>query len=108
MSKAIQWVVQTKHVNPDDFYVKTDGSEEYSAYWIANAPSAEEAQAITLETAADLELGQSKWVASTAFAEDIETGSQAIKSQLLETAAQFKEAMAARLAAWVSQNGAVL
>lgn len=108
MSKAIQWVVQTKHTNPDDFYVKTDGSEEYSAYWIANAPSAEEAQTIALETAADLELGQSTWVASTLFAEDLHIGNYAIKTQLIATAAQCDEAMAARLAAWVSQNGAVL
>jgi hypothetical protein len=40
------WIIKTKHIKPNGFYVKVDNSDFYTAYWTANTSS--DQQAISL------------------------------------------------------------
>ena len=105
MNATGTWIIKSKHFNPNDFYVKVDGSDFYTAYWIANASSDQQATSLTLEACEELDLGQVE------IQEAIEYSGQQI-SNMPEVDAAIKTAKEkyaspneAQLAAWVSSQG---
>ncbi len=99
------WIVKSKHINPNGFYVKVDNSDFYTAYWIANTSSDQRAISLVLETSEELDLGQVE------IQEAVEYSGQQI-SNMPEVDAAIKAAKEkhkafgdAQLAAWVTSLG---
>lgn len=105
MSATGRWIIKSQHLNPNNFYVKVDGSDFYTAYWVANTSSSQQAISLTLETSDELDLGQ------TEIQETIEYSGQQI-SNIPEVDAAIHAATEkhtisgdVQLAAWVSSQG---
>ncbi|AQT61079.1 hypothetical protein [Cellvibrio sp. PSBB023] len=105
MSATGRWIIKSKHLNPNNFYVKVDGSDFYTAYWVANTSNSQQAISLTLETSDELDLGQ------TEIQETIEYSGQQI-SNTPEVDAAIHAAIAkhtisgdVQLAVWVSSQG---
>ena len=99
------WIIKSKHLNPNDFYVKVDGSDFYTAYWVANAASDQQATSLTLEASDELDLGQTEIQEATVY-----TGQQLSSVPEIETAIKaavekYATSNEAQLAAWVSSQG---
>ncbi|HEY8939153.1 MAG TPA: hypothetical protein VIM59_03145 [Cellvibrio sp.] len=99
------WIVKSKHINPNGFYLKVDNSDCYTAYWIANTSSDQQAISLVLETSEELDLGQVE------IQEAIEYSGQQISNvPEVDTAIKAaKEKFTAygdvQLAAWVTSLG---
>lgn len=105
MNAIRTWIIKSKHLNPNGFYVKVDASDFYIAYWVANTSNSQQAISLTLETSDELDLGQ------TEIQETIEYSGQQI-SNTPEVDAAIHAAMEkhtisgdVQLAAWVSSQG---
>lgn len=99
------WIIKSKHIDPNGFYVKLDDSDFYIAYWIANTSSDQRAISLVLETSEELDLGQIE------IQEAIEYSGQQI-SNMPEVDAAIKAAKEkftasgdVQLAAWVTSLG---
>ena len=105
MNSIVVWVVKSRHIKPNNFYVKVDGSDFYTAYWVANKSSEQQATSLVLETCDELILGQVE------IEEVIEYSGQQI-SNIPEVDTVIKEAKEkhvipndTQLAAWISSQG---
>lgn len=105
MNSTVVWIIKSKHINPDSFYVRVDGSDFYTAYWIANTSCEQQATSLVLETCDELVLGQVE------IEEVIEYSCQQI-SNIPEVDTAIKEAKEkhvipndTQLAAWISSQG---
>lgn len=99
------WIIKSKHLNPNDFYVKVDGSDFYTAFWVVNAPSDQQATSMTLEACEELDLGQFEIQEAIEFSDqhisDIPEVDTAIKTAI----EKYSGSNDAQLAAWVSSQG---
>ncbi len=104
MDDTGKWVVLSKQVNPDSFYVKVDGADHYEAYWAVNAPSREEATSLATEVAEELVLGETEIISVDKY--DPENISDAeIRQRIAEKFGSLGEDDDIQLAAWVSPKG---
>lgn len=99
------WVVTSKHTNPNDFYVKVDGSEFYTAYWVANTQSATDAEASVMEAADELDLGEVEIVGIACFTGQAFSEVSGVDGAIHAAAEKHKNSREAQLAAWVSSQG---
>ena len=105
MSKKSIWIIKTKHIKPNNFYVKVDGSDFYTAYWIANTSNEQQAISLVLETCTELDLGQVEIQDIIKY-----SGQQISNVSEVDTAikvAKEKHAASgeAQLAAWITSLG---
>lgn len=101
MNATATWIVESKHLDPNDFYVKVDGSDFYTAYWVANASNDQQAISLALEASEELDLGE------TEIQEAIEYSGQQISNTAEVDAAIGKYTISEdiQLAAWISYQG---
>lgn len=99
------WIIKSKHIDPNGFYVNLDDSDFYIAYWIANTSSDQQATLLTLEACVELDLGQVE------IQEVIEYSGQQISSMPEVDAAikaakeKYKAFDDVQLVAWVTSLG---
>lgn len=105
MSAPKIWIVTSRHINPNDFYVKVDGSEFYTAYWVANVDSASKAEASVVEATEELDLGQVEIKGSADYSGQSFSDIEAVNTAIKEAVERYKDFSEAQLAAWVSSQG---
>lgn len=101
------WIVESKHENPNSFYVKVDGSSYYTSVWVANTNSLSSANKLTIEACAELDLGNVEIVHTTPLIEiESETRiSNELKERIKTLAEQIHDQEDVQMAAWISSNG---
>lgn len=99
------WIIKSRHTNPNDFYVRVDGSDFYTAYWVAKAADNEQAKSLALEACEELDLGEVDIQEVTGYSGQKVSGTQEIDSAIEAAVEKFSAAGEAQLAAWVSSQG---
>lgn len=102
------WIIESTHMNPEDFFVELDGSPSYKAYWVAQTHSAQEAEKLTRDIAGELELGEIKIVQTILYEENLIIESEDITARITDIVSNFQHYEDAQLAAWISSNGGLL
>lgn len=105
MSAKRTWIIKSKHINPNDFYVKVDGSESYTAYWITKAANDEQARSLALEACEELDLGEVDIEDVIEYSGKKISGAPDVDSAIEAAVVKFAESNEAQLAAWVSSQG---
>lgn len=105
MNKLKQWLVISKQTQPSDFYVKTDDSDYYTAYWVAFAYRKEKAKKLVLETVKDLSLGKTELIELQPYTEDMKIHSREIMQRIRSHTKKQTKQEDVLLAAWVSSKG---
>ncbi len=105
MSAKGTWIIKSKHINPNDFYVKVDGSEFYTAYWVVKAANDEQARSLALEACEELDLGVVDIEDVIGYAGQKISGAQDVDSAIETAVVKFAESNEAQLAAWISSQG---
>lgn len=99
------WVIKSKHRDPNDFYVKVDGSEFYIATWVALAKNKDNALSMTETTLSELELGNAEIIEIySRNAKDAKEDAE-IYQKILDTFPILNGQEDVQLAAWKSSNG---
>lgn len=99
------WIIESDHKNPNDFYVRTDESEHYTALWVAYAHSIESANALLQEASAELELGETSIIRTSPVADYQDDIPDRAKAKIQELAKKIKDTEDVQMAAWISSNG---
>lgn len=99
------WIIESKHRNPNDFYVKVDGSNYYTGFWVANSESTDSANDLMMEACNELDLGDVEIVRMTTASELSKTTPKEIKEKINHLISQLKDKEDVQLAAWISSNG---
>ena len=102
------WIIESTHVNPDNFFVELDGSPSYKAYWVAQTHSAQEAEKLTRDIADELELGEVKIVQTILYAENTIIDSAEVTTRIKDIVSNFQHYEDAQMAAWISSEGGLL
>jgi hypothetical protein len=105
MTATGTWIIKSKHLNPNDFYVKVDGSDFYTAYWVANAASDQQATSLTLEASDELDLGQTEIQEAIVYTGQQLSSVPEIDSAIKAAVEKYAASSEAQLAAWVSSQG---
>lgn len=105
MSKRETWIIKSKHIKPNDFYVKVDGSDFYTAYWVAKAANKEQARSLALEACEELDLGEVNIQEVIEFSGQRIFGVLEIDLVIAAAIEKFSASREAQLAAWVSSQG---
>lgn len=106
MSLLKIWIVESKHIGPNGFYVKVDESEFYTAYWVAVTMSKESANALVLEASDDLDLGNIEIIDTHLYDPDVVCESEIVRSRIDSWAEKIQhDKEDVQMAAWVSVNG---
>jgi hypothetical protein len=102
------WIIESAHVNPDNFFVELDGSPSYKAYWVAQTHSAQEAEKLTRDIAGELELGEVKIVQTVLYAANSIIESEDVTARIEDIVSNFQHYEDAQMAAWISSEGGLL
>ncbi|OZG71576.1 hypothetical protein BTA51_20045 [Hahella sp. CCB-MM4] len=102
MSERNLWVIESKHTDPNDFYVKVDGAEFYSAYWMVYSSSIQNAEELVLETSEDLGLGDVDIVDIQQYRDNAVVVDSEITERLRALSTKIEGPEEAQLGAWVS------
>lgn len=100
------WVIETKQIAPSNFYVKVDGSDYYSAFWVARAADRDQMLEMLNEAISDLDLGETEIISTTQLKEFTSTNVE-ILNDINEYLDGFGDGDKVRLAVWVSSNGGI-
>lgn len=99
------WIIESKHKNPNDFYVKVDGSDNYTGFWVANTESIASANELMMEACNDLDLGTAEIIHTSTVTELSDAVQNEVKEKINSLASQLKGKEDVQLAAWISSNG---
>lgn len=99
------WIIKSRHINPNDFYVKVDGSDFYSAYWVANTQSDEQARSMALETSEELVLGQVEILEAIAYTGQSISNKPEVNAAIKAAVEKYTAPNEIQLAAWISSQG---
>lgn len=99
------WIIKSRHKDPNDLYVKIDGSNHYFGFWVASARSFASAENLMTEAANDLNLGKISVVKIVLFDELGDITSNEIKERITMLTKKLERREDVQLAAWVSSNG---
>lgn len=105
MADLTMWIIESKHKNPSDFYVKVDGSDYYTGSWVANTISTQLAKKLVKEVCTELNLGNVEFISVTPFTNHTHSTSKELQEKINHLASQIKDHEDAQLAAWSSSNG---
>lgn len=105
MSAPKIWIVTSRHINPNDFYVKVDGSEFYTAYWVANTNSASTAEASVIEATEELDLGQVEIQHTADYLGQSFSDIAEVNIAIEAAVEKYKDSNETQLAAWISSQG---
>lgn len=105
MSATDIWIVKSRHTNPNNFYVKVDGSEFYIAYWRAIAQNEQQAHLLVLEASEELVLGNTEIIEATDYQEHLIEDTTEVQDAINSAVEKFKESNETQLAAWITANG---
>lgn len=105
MSATGIWIIKSKHLNPNDFYVKVDGSDFYTAYWVANASSGQQATSLALEACEELDLGQVEIQEASEYSDQQISNIPEVDAAIKAATEKYAASGEAQLAAWVSSQG---
>lgn len=105
MENLTIWIIESRHKNPNDFYVKVDGSDYYKGFWVANAKSIPLANELMMEACAELDLGTVEIVATTTAARMSDATPKEAREKIKHLVDQIKAKEDVQLAAWISSNG---
>jgi hypothetical protein len=105
MNAQKTWIVKSRHINPNDFYVKVDGSDFYTAFWKTSANSEQEACALALQASDELELGDAEIIEATVYAAQWVADTAEVNGRIDLMVDKYKESSETQLAAWVSSAG---
>ncbi len=99
------WVIETKHIDPNDFYVKVDGSPFYTAFWVARAADPDIAQALLNETAEELVLGETTVISTIPFNSENMSIASEVMEKINARIVKLGKSDDIRLAAWITSTG---
>lgn len=99
------WIIESKHKNPNNFYVKVDGSPSYTGFWVANTKSVTAANELVMEACSELDLGEVDIVSTIQSTELSGVVPKEVKEKIDRLIDQAKNHEDVHLAAWVSSNG---
>ncbi|WP_041599065.1 hypothetical protein [Hahella chejuensis] len=105
MNSLRLWIVQSKQTNPSDFYVRVENSEFYSAYWIARSSSTQRAEALVLETAEELALGDTEIIKTQPYDPEALIKDAMVTAKIRSMSTKLRGQEDAQLAAWISSEG---
>lgn len=105
MKATATWIIKSKHLNPNDFYVKVDGSDFYTAYWIANATNNEHATSLALEASDELDLGDVEIQEATEYSGQQISNIPEVNAAIETAKEKYAASNEAQLAVWVSSQG---
>lgn len=105
MNAQKTWIVKSRHTNPNDFYVKVDGSDFYTAFWKTSANSDQEACALALEASDELDLGHTEIIEARVYAAQWVADTAEVNVRINLMVGRYKESSKTQLAAWVSSAG---
>lgn len=99
------WVVTSTHQNPNDFYVKVDGSQYYTAYWVVRCTDERSIDALVLNVADELDLGNCAIKSRDFYPSGFHTDDPKIRHAVEENFSKLENGEDVQLGAWVSANG---
>ena len=105
MSELDIWVAITKQVSPNDLYVKIDGSNFYTAYWVVLSKSEERAQSLVIETSGELVLGETEILTLSLYDDGSQVHDEIITERARSLIEKLPDHEDAQISAWVSSNG---
>ncbi|WP_020407673.1 hypothetical protein [Hahella ganghwensis] len=91
--------------DPDDFYVKVDGSELDTAYWVIRAVSKQRAEELLQEATEELVLGNTEIIGIQPYVIGELIKNEAVTPRVSEMSAKIGEVDDVQLAAWISSKG---
>lgn len=101
------WVIETKQMNPSDFYIRVDGSKYYTAFWVARAADQEHVKLLLERVVLELDLGDTEIVGISLYS-NLQIERADILADLNEFVNDFGLGEKINLAVWVSSNGDIL
>jgi hypothetical protein len=101
------WIVKSKHINPNDFFVKVDGSDFYTAFWKASANSEGEACVLALEASDELGLGDTEVIEAAVHAPNCVSDTAEVNARIDLMVDKYRESSETQLVAWVSSSGGI-
>ena len=105
MSNFRLWVVESRQTSPNDFYVKVDGSEFYTAYWVVRSSSKQRAEELVLEASEELVLGDTEIIETQPYEQDALIKDETLMERIRLMSTKLSEQEDAQLGAWVSSDG---
>ncbi len=105
MTNLTIWIIESKHKNPNNFYVKVDGSDYYTGFWVAKTESIASAKELMLEACDELDLGDIEIIRTTTAIELSNTIPKEIEDKIDHLSKQITDQKDVQLAAWISSNG---
>lgn len=105
MSLYKKWIIVSRHVNPNDFYVKVDGSDFYTAFWIASSKTKEAALSLVHETICELDLGEAEITEAGLYCADHLIKNTGVAEGIQDSIEKLEDREDVQLAAWVSSEG---
>lgn len=107
MSENVIWIIKSKQTNPNDFYVRVDGSEFYIAFWVASSQSKEEALSMTKVAIAELDLGETESIEAYPYNNQFSSENNEISVKIEKLIESLNNQFDVQLAAWVPEKGGV-
>ncbi len=105
MSELNIWVAESKQIDPNDFYVKVDGSDFYTAYWVVCSSSKEKAQKLVIDVSEELVLGETEIIGLQLYTSEALVKNEEITERIQQLVDKFQDQEDAQIAAWVSSSG---
>ena len=105
MSDLNLWIVKSTHKNPEDFYVKVDDSDCYTAYWVVRASDEVAVSRLVEEGSSELEFGAIEVNQIYQYPSDFSVNDASIKQSVDEGVNKLGDGEDAQLGAWISENG---
>jgi len=99
------WVIETKHIDPNDFYVKVDGSPFYTAYWVARSADKKGVELLLINVISDLVLGKHEVISISHPDVNFVVGNSEINSRVNDGFGMLSGAEDIQLAAWITVKG---
>lgn len=105
MSATGTWIIKSRHINPNAFYVRVDGSDFYTVYWVANTQDDEQARSMALEASVELVLGQVEILEAIIYTGQLISDEPKVNAAIKAAAGKYTTLNEVHLAAWISSQG---
>jgi NurA-like 5'-3' nuclease len=99
------WIIKSRHINPNAFYVRVDGSDFYTAYWVANTQHDEQARSMALEASEELVLGQVEILEGIIYSGQLISNEPEVDAAINAAVGKYTTLNEVHLAAWISSQG---